>query len=466
MAHDLIFKNGVVVTPSGLVQGGVSIDGESITHVGSDDELGQGFREVNLDGRILFPGVMDPHTHFGCGDRWDEDTLVTDFTINSKDALIGGVTTVATTTLVGSDSLTGLYNQTKRAGTGRSYCDFVIDSVVTDRAGIDEIPSLIAQGASGFKFFTGYIGEQAEAFGMNPNGFPPALFFEACEAIRKGGRAGFAKIHAEEPTVRGLLVDRMRRSDAPATLMSWADTTPEWAESAQVYTYGMIASQLSVPFYPVHISTARTLDTIRWMRSQGTKMTIETLTLFLNATAQEMDARKLGGMAKIQPPLRHQADQDGLWDAVVDGTIQTIGTDTCTYSATYKTGADFWGCRVGVNIQFADTIALMMTNGVATGRIDLRTMARLLSENPAKRYGIYPQKGAITVGADADLVVIDPEREMTLGVDRLRGKSDYSVWEGTPAQGVPVLTTLRGNIVMEDGEITADEPKGMFLGAR
>jgi dihydropyrimidinase len=124
---------------------------------------------------------------------------------------------------------------------------------------------------------------------------------------------------------------------------------------------------------------------------------------------------------------------------------------------------DFWECRVGVNIQFADTLPLMWHEGINGGRISLTQLAEVTSANAARRYGLYPRKGAIQVGSDADLVVVDPDREMTLGVDRYRGLSDYSLWEGRKVKGAPVMTFLRGELVMEDGEIVATSPKGRHI---
>jgi dihydropyrimidinase/dihydroorotase len=463
MAHDLVFKNGLVVTPTGLIRGGVSIDGETITHVGADHTLGEGRREVDLDGRILFPGLMDPHMHFGFGDDVNQDTQVTDFAINTRDCMLGGVTTMATTTLISADPLATLVDQTRESGADRSFCDFKVTAVVGTREHVDEIPGLVSEGVVSFKFFTGYVGAQAELFGMQPEGITPALFYEACEAIKKGGTPAFAKIHAEEPTVRGLLIDRLRQDPSATRLTAWAETSRDWAESAQLYTYGQIASEIGVPIYPVHVSSAETLNTIRWMRSQGKNIVAETLALFLNTTAEEMDEKGMGGKAKIQPPIRHEHDKEALWQALADGTISTIGTDSLTYSARFKSGEDFWDCRVGVNLQVADTLPLMMTEGYSTGRLDLVTMAKLLSENSARRYGLYPRKGAIAPGSDADLVVIDPDKEIQLGVDRYLGNSDYSLWEGRRAKGVPVMTTLRGRVIMEDGEIVADKSSGKYL---
>ena len=242
MSHDLVFRDGLIVTPSGIVHGGVAVDDELITTVGPNDTLGDRHREVSLDGRILFPGIMDPHLHFGFGDDVDQDTQVTDFAVNSKDCILGGVTTISTTTLIGNQPLMSLFEQARQSGAARSHCDFKISSVVSTREQIDEIPSLVAQGAVSFKFFTGYIGEQAESFGMQPEGITPALFYQACEAIKKSGNNAFAQIHAEEPTVRGLMIDRLRDNLDAGNLTAWAESSPAWAESAQIFTYGHIAN--------------------------------------------------------------------------------------------------------------------------------------------------------------------------------------------------------------------------------
>ncbi len=124
MPHDIVFRNGVVVTPTGVVQGGVAIDGDTITAVEPDKSLARGRRTIDLAGRILFPGIIDPHLHFGFGDDVDQDTQVTDFAVNSKDCLVGGVTTISTTTLVGREPLSHLLGQARQSGEDRSYCDY------------------------------------------------------------------------------------------------------------------------------------------------------------------------------------------------------------------------------------------------------------------------------------------------------------------------------------------------------
>ena len=165
---------------------------------------------------------------------------------------------------------------------------------------------------------------------------------------------------------------------------------------------------------------------------------------------------------KIQPPIRYQSDQDRLWKGIQEGTITCMGTDTIPYTSKYKASQPFWDARPGLNIQWIDSLPILYTNGIHTGRIDLRTLAKITSENTAKRWGLYPQKGCIAVGSDADLVVVDPNKEIELGVERMRGNSDYSIWQGRTAKGVPVRTYLRGRLIAKDGEVVGDTPPGVY----
>ena len=464
MAHDIVLKNGLVVTPNGVIRGGVAIEGEQIVAVGASPSLGQAKRTIDVGEKIIFPGTFDPHVHFGIADRFGDDAMTEDFLRDTKDCLIGGVTTIATTTLIGQEPLPQLFDQALQCGTGHSWCDFKITCVVNTLDQVADIPEVAHKGGVSYKFFTGYAGSQAEAFGMNPEGITPAFFHQACEQLARCGPPTFAKIHAEDPYVRGILIDRLRQTGRADQLTAWAESSPAWAESVQVYTYGLIANQLRVPLYPVHISAAHTVETVKQLRSQGLNVVGETVACFLNTTAPEMDAKGMGGKAKIQPPIRFATDRERLWQGLQEGSLSVVGTDSLTYSASFKTDGDFWDCRVGINLQVADTLPLMFNEGVNTGRIDLVTLAKVLSENAAKLYGVYPKKGALTLGADADIVVIDPEKEAVLGVNRMRSRADYSLWEGRRVKGIPVMTFLRGALVMENGEIVGQAPSGRFVG--
>lgn len=463
MAHELVLKNARVITPEGELWGGVGIDEGRITAVKPDSDLDGGKTEIDLREKILLPGMFDPHIHFGLGDKIGDESMAEDFLHDTKDCLIGGVTTIATTTLLGSDSLVDLFRRARHSATGQSWCDFKITSVVTTPKHVEEIPFVAREGGVSYKFFTGYIGDQAEGFGMGKDGVPPDMFHAACEAFAKCGSHAFAKIHAEDPYVRGILVDRLRKMGRSDKLVAWAESSPEWAESVQIYTYGAIANQLSVPLYPVHVSSGHTVDCIEHLNRQGYGIVAETVSGFLATTAPEMDAKGLGAKAKIQPPIRFDKDKERLWKGIKDGVIQIVGTDSVPYSSQFKEQDDFWDCRVGLNLQMADSLTLLYDEGINGGRIDLNTLAKVTSENASRIYGIYPKKGAIAPGSDADLVVMDPEREVLLGLDRMRSRADYSIWEGRKVRGSPVMTFLRGELVMQDGEIVEKVPRGRFV---
>ena len=198
MRHDLILKHGLVITPTGVIHGGIAIDGEEIVVVGATAELGSAKREIDIGGRIVFPGCFDPHIHLGFVGR-DDETMVADFLHDTKDCLIGGVTTVATTTLISPHSLLDLFTSAVRCGTDHSWCDFKVTTVVSAREQIQELPAIAKQGGVSHKFFAGFAGEQAKALGMNPEGITTDFFNEVCEMFARCGPPTFPSIHVEEP---------------------------------------------------------------------------------------------------------------------------------------------------------------------------------------------------------------------------------------------------------------------------
>lgn len=465
MKPDLVLRNATIVVPGGRVAGDLAVVDGRIAAIGGGDAIGAGHREIDLDGRFLLPGLVDPHTHIGIGDTISDEKMAEDFAHATRDCLIGGVTTLATTIGEGTDPLRERMDRAIASSAGGSWVDHKFTAVVGHMRDVDDIPYAVSRGAVGFKFFTGYAGEQAEEFGMDAAGITPDLFLHACRAIRAARDDGYAAIHAEEPYVREVLAAEAMGdpASAGAPLTAWMEASPEWAETVQVVLYGFVARDAGLPLYVVHVSSALTLDVIDWMRAHGADIVGETLALFLNATAEELDAAGFGAKAKIQPPVRSEADRQRLWDEVQRGSITLVGTDSLTYTKHFKETVPFWESRVGVNAQFADTLPLMWDACVNEGRLPLERMVALLSENAARRLALFPRKGAITVGADADLVVVDPELELELGVSRYRGGTDYSLWEGRKVVGGPVMTFLRGELVMQDGELVNDSPTGRYL---
>jgi len=297
--------------------------------------------------------------------------------------------------------------------------------------------------------------------GMNRDGVPPDMFYRACEQVAASKSNSLLMIHAEEPHVRRLLAQRLKEAGRE-DLIAWAEHSPQWSESVQVALYGEIANDHKVPLYVVHISRAPTVDMIEYLRSRGNQIIGETLTCFLSTTAQDRHACGCGLKAKIQPPIRFQEDQDRLWRALKENSVTAIGTDTIPYTSKYKSRQPFWEARPGLNIQTIDTLPLLLTEGYHKGKVDLLTLAKALSENPARYFGAGNRKGRIEPGYDADFVVIDLEKESKLGLHRMRGRSDYSIWENKSVRGMPVMTLLKGQIVVENGEIVTPKATGAY----
>jgi dihydroorotase-like cyclic amidohydrolase len=460
---DLVLKNARVVCPDGISENAaIAIGGGKILGVGTRETFGRTRREIDLEGQTVLPGLFDPHCHLGSGDERTYEYMSESFAHDTRDFLIGGVTSMATTTVLTRDPLPDNVRKTKEAARGRSWIDYRVSSVVLTDEHVDQIPAAIAEGVLSFKFYCGYCLDQAERMGMNREGVPPDMFYRACEQAAKSDRRALMMIHAEEPHVRRLLAQRLKAAGRE-DLIAWAEHSPQWSESVQVALYGEIAHEHKVPLYVVHISRAPTVDMIEYLRSRGNLILAETLTCFLSTTAHERHDCGCGLKAKIQPPIRFQEDQDRLWKAMREGAVTAIGTDTIPYTSKYKSRQPFWDARPGLNIQTIDTLPLLLTEGYHRDRIDLVTLAKALSENPAKYFGAGHRKGRIQAGYDADLVVVDLQKEATLGLGRMRGRSDYSIWENKKARGFPVMTVLRGEVVAENGEIVAEKPIGEFV---
>lgn len=460
---DLILKNAQVVAPGGILShGSVATKDGRIAAVGAGSSLGTARQEIDLQGKTLFPGMFDPHCHLGSGDERSYDYMAESFAHDTKDFLLGGVTSMATTTVLTRDPLPDNLRRTKEVAAGRSWIDFRVTSVVLTEEHVAEIPAAIREGALSFKFYCGYCLDQAERMGMSRDGVPPDMFYRACEQVAATDRRALLMIHAEEPHVRRMLAQRLKAAGRE-DLIAWAEHSPQWSESVQVALYGEIANELKVPLYVVHISRAPTVDMIEYLRSRGHAILGETLACYLCTTAQERHECGCGLKAKIQPPIRFQEDQDRLWRALREGSVTSIGTDTIPYTSKYKGKQPFWEARPGLNIQSIDTLPLLLTEGFQKGKVDLVTLAKALSETPARYFGAGHRKGRIQPGYDADLVVLDLEKEGKLGLGRMRGRSDYSIWEGKGVKGLPVMTILRGEVVAENGEITAKAASGKFL---
>ena len=460
---DLTLRNAVVATPAGLLRGGLAATGGVITHVGGDAELPVGARDVDAGGKFLLPGVIDPHVHLGIGVGAGPEKLARDFATESADAAAGGVTTMITTTLFGAGPRGEVAELAVRTGDEHSLVDYRVTAVITTREHLREIDDLVRMGLRSFKFFLGYKGRQAEGFGMNADGISWDFFYEACEAIGAAGASAFPTIHAEDPHVRDFLHERLRDSGGDRQLQRWLETSPNILEPMQIYPAALVAKEVGTPVYVVHTSAWQSVDLIRDLKDRGWPVFGETLGAFLYWTAPEADARDKGAVAKIQPPIRLDRDRDALWKGLADGTITSVGTDCQMYPRATRTDVDFWDAQVGLGPGMGTLLAAVHTAGVLTGRCTIEDLVRTLSENTARRFDLYPQKGRLAVGSDADVVVFDPTISRTVVAGELHSAAGYSLYEGETLTGWPTSTYVRGTLVYDDGRIVAAGPSGRHV---
>jgi len=452
--EDLVIKNGIVATPQGIQMGGVAVRGEKILMIGPDDSLPKAHMQVDAGGNYILPGLVDPHVHIG---RTLEEDFTSQFRTESASAVISGVTTFMGFVRFGEilKPRLPIYQKGKKIGEQNAYADFKFHAYLFTEEQQKEIPKLIETGITSTKLMLNYTDASAKKVGYRAvdNGF----IYKTMQTLAGFGPPALLQAHCEEPSVINLITERLKargRTDFAA----WSESRPAICETVQAFNLGMISLETGCPVYIVHVSAKETVDVIRYLKKQGAKIYAETCPHYLTLTKET----PMGVLARMSPPLRDTADRESLWKAVADGTIDTIGSDHVPLLKAQKEQDGVWQGIPGVG-GIGAMLPIMMTEGVNRGRISIEKLVQLTSENPARIWGIYPQKGAISPGSDADMVIVDPKAEWTLSADNLKSHSDYTIYEGKAAKGRAVKTFLRGKPVAENGQLLSAAPRGRYV---
>ncbi len=457
---DLVIRNGLVVTPHGIIPGALAVRDGVVAQIGTDSTLPEAEQEVDAGGLIVFPGLIDPHQHIGLGMAQDEAKFVSDITTESVSAAVGGVTTLIST-MGGLDIETSVrpLEMSRNAAGRHSIVDFKFHvAPITDPL-IAEIPTMIDDhGVTSFKFPLGYIGPEGEHFGIT--WFDMGTVYRGFEAIAGYADRAVAMVHAEESSIIQALATRLK-AEGRTDIRAWSEARPNICETIHVFESGLMSMETGCPLYIVHVSARESVDAIAWLKERGIPVYGETTPHYLAPITKDCD---LGIIAKVNPPLRDQEDCDKLWKGLAQGTLDTIGSDNCIYSREEKERGGLWDAIVGFSGTGA-ILPIMVSEGVLKGRITWERMAQVCAENTARIFGIYPKKGVLSPGSDADIVIIDPKREWTLGVDTLKQGSDFSIYEGRKVRGKAVKTFVRGRLVAEEGEAVIQAPHGGYVGS-
>ena len=475
----LVLRNGKIVTPTGVVRGGIVSEDGQITHIGADSTLPSGADVIDAAGKWVIPGVIDPHTHIGVGPaNATMDRIRACWESESRAAIHKGVTTVISfqggSPIPMREPHVPMLEQQIAWGEEVSYTDFALHAIMQTPGHLDEQGALAERGVVGFKhFYTAYKpGSDATADQISIGYADDGILYDSFSrlaGLRREGANVFGMIHAEDADICALLEGQLKAAGRK-DLAAWAEGRPNVACLVRSTAAAEIAQATGCPLYIVHVTTAEEVDLIRRMRARGVPVYGETVIHYLTHT-MDMEERH-GCLPKVIPSIKSAADRDALWRGLADGTLTTLGTDHCPWTREEKLGPsgnvfnNIWDALPGMPV-IEYLLPAMLTFGIRTGRLGFEDLVRIMSENPARQFGLYPRKGVLQVGSDADYVVLDLNKRVRVTPEYHRGWiTDWSIYDGWDFHGMPETTVVRGSVVVDRGEIVGDPGYGRYVGAK
>ena len=457
---DLVVRGGEIVTPGhrGIADVGVR-DGRIVQLGGAMS----GQDELDAHGLLVVPGGIDAHVHLVCAalaaalgqdePAQQEPIWVDDFWTGSLAAIAGGVTTIGNMTFaLPGESMTAAIAREMAGASAEAAVDWFLHPVLTG-LGDDAVAELAALAADGHASVKVFLSEPEYAPGT------PGL----ADAIAAAGRAGsLTLLHCEDAGILTRTGQDLIESGRGA-MSHFPDARPVSAELEAVDQAIGLARQTGAPIYIVHLSSAAALDRCRAARAAGLPVYVETRPLYLHLTRErfeEPDAAKYVGA----PPLRDQSDREALWRGLAAGEVDTVCSDHApwTLAAKLDPALDVVTARQGV-ADLETLMPMLFSEGVLAGRISLDRFVELTSASAARLFGLYPRKGAIAVGSDADLALWDPAERRVIDGARMQSRAGYSVYDGWTVQGWPRFVLRRGQIVLADGRVTAQPGQGRWV---
>ena len=442
-------RNGTVVTPSGTVAADVLIEGERIAEVAPHLQA-DADRIFDATGRLVIPGGVDVHTHLDM--PYGAFTTSDDFESGTVAAAFGGTTTIVDFAVQDRGaSLHHAVEAWKAKARGRAAVDYGFHVIVTDLtdAGEREMDELVADGVTSFKLFTAYPGRLM---------VDDTAIFRAL--LRTASNGGTVMVHAENGGVIEVLQQRAIAAGRMDPVQH-ARTRPPLAEAEAAHRVMALAELAGAPVYIVHVSAAETVEEVVAARRRALAVHGETCPQYLFLT--ERDYRQDGARFVMSPPLRDERAQERLWSALAAGDLEDVATDHCPFTLADKHAhADFTRTPGGVP-GIEDRMSLLFDGGVAGRRFPLERFVELTSAGPARLFGLWPRKGAVAPGSDADIVVWNAERERTISAKTHHMRVDYNPYEGRVVKGVAELVLSRGRPVVEAGAFVGRAGAGEFL---
>jgi len=461
----LLIKSGKLITASETFDADILIEGEKIINIGAHLEA-PGAQIIDASGKLVLPGGVDPHTHFEL--PMFNTVSSDDHYTGHKAAAFGGTTTAIDFVSQDFPTLRESVQAWHAKADAKAAIDYSFHMNIThlDENIAAEIPNLPAMGITSLKVFTAYNGRLRLQDGE---------IFRVMRIAQDSGM--LTMLHAENGDVIDILVEEALA--AGKIKPEWhARTRPAWGAVEAFLRAAALAAQAGAPLYIVHMNAGGEVDQLQYARQHGLPVMGETCPQYLFFTEEDLK-RPDGAKWICSPPMRTAADNARLWEGLSDGIIQTIGTDHCPFFFDGTHPIMYEGKEVAIPGKelgkddftkipnglpaVGDRLPVMWTYGVGKGRMTPNQFVAFTSTNPAKIFGLYPRKGTILPGSDADVVIWDPERRVKYGVDHSQHRTDYNLFEGWELVGYPEKIFLRGNLIVDNEHWLGKAGAGKFL---
>lgn len=476
VSFDTVIKNGNIVTPRSTYLGHIGINNGKIATIQDYRTSIDGKEIINAQGLYVIPGIVDPEAHLGTHEDFAKNVAT-----ETKAAVASGVTTWGLMTAVTRMGVE--FKDIKSAQDLPSYDKTfeIASKIINDKSFVDcfftffimneeharEIPHYAKDyGVTSYKYYlhlkspelySDWIGQKKLGF----FGLDDGIIYLGMEQVAKIGYPGIICLHCENWEISRLFRDKLRKKGRN-DIAAWSDSSPDFCEAAHVKQYAYLAKITGCPIYIQHVTTKKTIDEIRLARWEGAKIIAQTGPHYLVLSKDDW---------KLNVPLRDNKEQDVLWHALREGEIDCIGSDhvnTGRRREELNVDGTVWSMVSGFSSRVEAALPVMLSEGVNKGKISISRLVEVACENTAIHLGLFPQKGAICIGADADIVLVDLKKEVKVTSDMLHTSAGWSIFEGQDFKGWPVLTMLGGNVVMKWEEnkpypTIFGTPKGKYI---
>ena len=455
MPFDMIIKNGCVVTATDSYVADIGISDGKVTAVGQELPTQNANQVLDAKGKLVFPGGIDVHTHLDM--PFGGTTSADDFETGTRAAAFGGTTTLIDFAIqYKGQALRKAFDTWMSKATGKAVSDYAFHCIVTDVSGgqLQEMNALVSEGVTSFKLFMAYPG----VFMLDD-----ASIFRALQTTAKNG--GLVCMHAENGSAIDVIVQQALAEGKKAPKYH-ALTRPTTAEAEATARAIALAEMAGAPIYIVHLSCHDALEKVREARDRGLPVYAETCPQYLYLSIENFDVPDFEGAKYVfTPPLREKWHQEKLWNGLKRDHLQVVSTDHCPFcfKEQKELGRDDFTKIPNGGPGIEHRMSLIYSGGVAQGRFTANRFVELTSTTPAKLFGLYPRKGTIAAGSDADLVIFDPKRKHIISAKTHHMRVDYSMFEGIEVTGMPDVVLSRGRVLVEGDKFLGRAGQGNFL---